>query len=94
MGLLPEAVGGDDPVRRQWPDLGLRPAVRVLRIENNTPAALAGIQTGDVILSIGGEPTGNVPMFAAVVAASRGPTEVQIIRDGQTSVVSVDLEPK
>jgi hypothetical protein len=93
MGVAPAPLASDDPVRR-WPALGTKPAIRVLHVSENSPAALAGIQVNDILLSVAGEPTGNVPMFAAAVANARGPTDVQLLRDGGVITLSLDLQPR
>jgi S1-C subfamily serine protease len=48
------AVRGDDPQRVQVKDLGARPAARVMDVLDDSAAAKAGVQPGDLILSLAG----------------------------------------
>jgi S1-C subfamily serine protease len=69
-------------------------AVRVERVVPNSAAAAAGVHDGDYILSLAGSPVGDITSFAAAIAERNGPTELQILRDGQTLTVSAELKPQ
>lgn len=93
-GAAIERVELSDPTYRDLEDrtayighLGLEPAdggVRVTCVGDGTPAALAGIQVGDIITSVGDESTGNDEAYElARQKFQRGDTvPVTIRRDG------------
>jgi hypothetical protein len=70
-----------------------RTAVRVETVEADSAASAGGIQAGDLIISVAGEPVEDVPTFSAAVAGRRGNTELIILRDGKQLSISVDLQP-
>ncbi|HVN40067.1 MAG TPA: RIP metalloprotease RseP [Myxococcota bacterium] len=82
----PEPVVAEVPARGDLARLGIVPAnVLVDRVEPDSPAAQAGIQSGDLILAVDGAPLGSFSTFAETVRASKGrPLELQIARDGET----------
>jgi regulator of sigma E protease len=71
------------------PDFGRSVRPRVERVIPGGPAARAGIQSGDVVLSIGGRPILGAPdevfesFVGAVRAASPGPFPVEVLRNGK-----------
>lgn len=68
------------------------PTVAVGGETRPTPAAEAGLESGDVIRAIGGRQVGewrDVP--AALAAVGPGPTELVVERDGALITVTVDL---
>jgi len=87
-------VSPDDPIREHVPALGARPAVRVVEVLPNTPAAAAGLEPNDLILSLAGDPVTDIPSFAAAISDQKGPTELKVIRDGQERTVTVELKPE
>jgi serine protease Do len=68
--------------------------VLVGQVFENTPAARAGLQPGDVITSIGGKATKDGRLLQTVVAGLplKKSAEVQFVRDGQTKTVPVTIE--
>lgn len=70
------------------------PAVHIEQVIEHSAAAEAGLRSGDFILSLAGTPVGNVPSFAAAIAQGDGPTDLQVVRDGQTATVTVNLKPQ
>jgi S1-C subfamily serine protease len=85
----PNRTYQDETPRFEGVGMTLRPdpsRVVVQLVNEGSPAERAGIQAGDVIISIDGTPAG--PDLAAVVSRIRGPagTSVQIVfeRNGQT----------
>jgi S1-C subfamily serine protease len=65
----------------------------VTEIEPGTPAALAGLQTGDLVVSIDGEPVqSSLDLAAAVRSADPGDqVTLEVLREGQTVSVTVEL---
>jgi S1-C subfamily serine protease len=94
LGVQPGPVGYTDPVRRQYPQLGEQPVLRVMKVMPGSPADLAGIRPGDLVLKVAGQDVSEVPTFAATIAVTRGPTDFQLMRDGQLMTLRIDLEPR
>jgi len=94
LGVFLREVLPADPVRRETPALGTRPAVMVMTVLPGSAAERAGLRAGDLILSLAGNEVGDPPSFAAAMTSLRGPTAVQILRDSQPVELSVDLQPR
>jgi hypothetical protein len=92
LGVLISEVTAEDPVRMMG--LGSRPAARVVSVVDDSAAADAGLQAGDLILSVGQDPVEDVPNFAAAIANRRGKNQLHILRDGRERTVVVDLKPQ
>jgi hypothetical protein len=71
-----------------------RPAMCIEQVIDHSAAADAGLREGDFILTLAGSPVCDVPSFAAAIAQRDGQTELQILRDGQASTVTVNLKPQ
>jgi membrane-associated protease RseP (regulator of RpoE activity) len=56
-----------------------------------TPAKTAGLQVGDKVLSVGGKPVATWDEMLAAVQATSGPTAFQVLRDGKTLNLTVDV---
>jgi regulator of sigma E protease len=74
--------------------LGVLPAsVLVSRVSPDSPAARAGIQTGDLILGVDGSPVGSFASFAEIVRTSKGRTlEIAVASHGETRVLRIAPE--
>lgn len=94
LGALIGQVSPHDPIRQQVALLGARPALRVAKVLPDSPAVAGGLKAGDLILSLAGEPVEDLTTFAAAISSHRGPTELQLIRDGKETTVAVNLQPK
>jgi membrane-associated protease RseP (regulator of RpoE activity) len=57
-----------------------------------SPAERAGLNTGDVILAVGGVPTETWEQVITRIRESSGPTEMRILRDGQEQTRTVDVQ--
>ncbi|HTM85770.1 MAG TPA: M50 family metallopeptidase, partial [Mycobacterium sp.] len=57
------------------------------------PAALAGIQAGDVVVKVGDTPIADFAELAAAVRASHGTIPIVIERDGETLTTYVQVAP-
>ncbi len=66
--------------------LGVIPAVvLVAAVSEDMPAARAGLEPGDLIVSVDGAPVGSFATFRETVLASGGrPLEIRVARDGET----------
>lgn len=93
LGVIISQVEATDPAR-QDENLGQLAAVRVDQVMKGSVAERGGIQKGDLILSLAGEPVHNIPTLAAAIAARQGPTEVKVMRDGKIIAMRVDLVQK
>jgi serine protease Do len=73
-------TGGSQASRRPW--LGVNSLeedgrVKVMQVNEESPADLAGIEAGDIILSINGQPVENLERFYRTLwAGSRAGTDV------------------
>ncbi|WP_328443184.1 MULTISPECIES: M50 family metallopeptidase [unclassified Amycolatopsis] len=56
-----------------------------------TPAKTAGLQAGDKVLSVGGKPVASWTEMLAAVQATSGPTEFDVVRNGQNLSLVVDV---
>ena len=92
LGLEIADVRPDDPQRARSRALGARSAVRVITVLPDAPAARAGIQRGDLILSIAGEAAADIRTFAAALANRSGPTELVVLRGEEQRTVVVELK--
>jgi hypothetical protein len=92
LGVQIMGVRADDPQRVQLKELGARSAARVVDVLPESPAARAGLQAGDLILSLAGEAVGDVPTFAAAMANKTGPTELLVLRGREARTIVVELK--
>jgi hypothetical protein len=68
------------------------PGVRVVETLADSPAARAGLRSGDLILRLGGEPVRSTEeLLSAIERVSEGPLAVLIRRDGREQEVRVEL---
>jgi S1-C subfamily serine protease len=72
--------------------LGQNPAIRIFEVLPDSPAEKAGLKTGDLILSLAGEPVEDSSSFATAIASKSGPTELEILRNDQRITVTVQLK--
>jgi S1-C subfamily serine protease len=93
LGIIITQIEKDDPLRKS-PSLGERPAVRVNQVIPGSAADLAGMQAGDLILIVAGEPVADIPSLAATIASRDGATEVQVLRGERMITLSVNLQPR
>lgn len=75
---------------------GLRQGVRVMSVQTGSPAARAGLQQGDVIVAVGGQPIADPPQLVAAVerAGVGGSLPLSVNRAGrmlQITVVPVQM---
>ena len=94
LGVVTQEVGNDDPIRRLQPELGSSPAIRIIAVQDGSPAARGGIAGGDLILTIGDEAVGDPPTFAAVIATRRGETSLRVLRGSKVIELTVNLQAK
>jgi PDZ domain len=93
LGIFISEIQPNDPLRNQLPGLGSRPAMRVLNVITGSSADKAGLQAGDLVLELAGQPVNDIPSFAAAIAARSGHTPMQILRGDKTMTLTADLQP-
>jgi PDZ domain len=94
LGVWTMEVMKDDPIRRQSPELGSSPAIRIMAVQEGSAAARGGICKDDLILTIGDQAVGDPPTFAAVIATRRGDTSLKVLRGSKVIDLTVNLQPK
>jgi len=67
------------------------PGVRIVKVQENSAAARGGLMEGDIIVSLNAQPMADVPTFAAAIAAGKGETPIEVIRNGRTVQCNVVL---
>ena len=86
---------GEDVTPEMAQSLGLQRAQGAIidQVERGSPAAEAGLQPGDVVLEMNGNPIGTYMDFRNAIAALRPGTAVQLLvwRDGKTAEQTVTL---
>jgi S1-C subfamily serine protease len=86
-------VHKNDPARAQIAALGDAPALRVLEVTAKSAAEKGGLKPDDLILAVDGQPVGDAPTFAAVIAARSGITPLTVLRETETIRLSVEMKP-
>jgi regulator of sigma E protease len=92
---LVDANGNAKPEDFDLAKLGLLPVmqpgpVKVSSISPTMPAAKAGIQTGDALLSIDGHHFHGTPTVISYLQTTKGsPLSIEVLHDGKTSTVTV-----
>jgi regulator of sigma E protease len=65
-----------------------RPSSTVAAVQGGTPAAAAGLQTGDRVVAVNGRPTRNFGAAAHAIRSSKGgPVTLTVVRDGRRVAV-------
>jgi hypothetical protein len=93
LGVVTIEVAKEDLIRQARPELGDKPAIRILAVDPNSAAARGGVRPDDLILAIGDEAVGDAPTFAAVIATRTGSTVLRVLRGNQTIELTVNLRP-
>jgi serine protease Do len=89
------AVAPPRVARRMRRAVGLpeRPGLLVRAVEDDSPAAAAGIEPGDLLAAAGGsELTGVDDLYAALDAAGDGPLDLTVVRGTEERTVTVEFE--
>lgn len=91
LGMWVRELRGEDASRRRPAESNARSLMRVEAVRRGSIAEAAGIQRGDIVLSLGDEPIEDLPTLAAVLTGYAGPQPVKILREGRTLELTVDL---
>jgi regulator of sigma E protease len=77
------------------PDFGTNVRARIAQVIGGSPAARAGLKSGDIVLAVAGKPIQGAPdqvfskFVEAVGSGAPGPFPIEYLRDGRTGTVSV-----
>lgn len=55
------------------------------------PAKAGGLLAGDTVTSVGGKPTATWDDTLAAIKNAKGPTAIQVLRNGQTKTLTIDV---
>lgn len=77
------------PQLSEYFGLGDRSGVLVASVREGSPADSAGLQAGDVLLSVGGEDVSDPGDAARAVRGSEGDVQVRVLRRGEERTVTV-----
>ncbi|MFY8167112.1 MAG: PDZ domain-containing protein, partial [Sediminibacterium sp.] len=58
-------------------------SVTIEDIIPNSPAAKAGLLSGDILIAINGKPVTNLDMYKKIMAISLGRTKITVYREGR-----------
>lgn len=91
LGILPADI--DAETAKLW-KLNDESGAIIRTVKKNSPAAKAGLQVGDVILSVSGKKIENASNLPVIVSSYRPGQEItlEIIREGKPMTVSAKLE--
>ncbi len=81
-----EELSGDSPLVSDFPDV--KAGLLITRVVENTPAYLAGLRQGDVVLAVSGEPVHTVTELRSLMA-SKSPAELTYIRKGKKQTCKI-----
>lgn len=87
--MLPNEVAAGLDGSRMTP-VGVRGEVRLSGIRRGDAAYLAGLRSGDVLLTVGGRPAADADLATAIGAT---PTEVELVREGHRLVFRYQAVP-
>jgi Do/DeqQ family serine protease len=74
-------------------DVRAKQGVIITGVLQNGPAAVAGVRPGDVIVSIGGQPVGNVTELLSVVSSLKPGVEAGLVLQRRASTMKLKLVP-
>lgn len=91
IGILPQEITSDLVESFHLAEVS---GVLIAKVETDSPAELAGLQTGDVILEIDGEKVSNVARFRIAIATAKIGTKIpiKILRENKERIIQIKLE--
>lgn len=91
IGILPQEITSDLVEAFNLKEVS---GVLIAKVEADSPAETAGLQTGDVILEIDGEKVSNVAKFRIAVSTAKIGTKIpiKILRDNKDKTIQIKLE--
>ncbi len=93
LGVFGQTV---DPDTAQLYGLGVDAGAVVVEVEPGSPADRAGLQPGDIVVAVDGDPVRSMPDLAGRVQlrAPGDEVELEVVREGRTRTVSAELQPR
>lgn len=96
---IADLIIGGEPVELGFLGVNLQepvigdPGALIASVNPGSPAAAAGIRTGDLVVGMAGEPVRGTAELAARVRITRPGTvvDIEVVRDGQTVVVPTEI---
>ncbi|MDD3104265.1 MAG: Do family serine endopeptidase [Candidatus Cloacimonadaceae bacterium] len=91
IGILPQEITSDLVEAFHLSEVS---GVLIAKVEMDSPAEAAGLQTGDVILEIDGEKVSNVARFRIAIATAKIGTKIpiKILRENKEITINIKLE--
>ena len=91
-GRLGVGIQNLEPQLAEYFGLGDRTGVLITTVKEDSPAAVAGLRAGDVIIAVDGEEVdGPGDLSRMVWEVETGPVAIQILRDRSEKTITVDL---
>lgn len=93
LGVFGQTV---DPDTAQLYGLGVEAGAVIVEVEPGSPADRVGLEPGDIVVAVDGEPVRSMPDLAGRIQL-RGPGDVidlEVVRTGQSRTVSAELDPR
>ncbi len=91
-GRLGVGIQNLEPQLAEYFGLGDRTGVLITTVKEDSPAAVAGLRAGDVIIAVDGEEIdGPGGLSRMVWEVETGPVAIQILRDRSEKTITVDL---
>lgn len=91
-GRLGVGIQNLEPQLAEYFGLGDRTGVLITTVKEDSPAAVAGLRAGDVIIAVDGEAVdGPGDLSRMVWEVETGPVAIQILRDRSEKTITVDL---
>lgn len=94
-GLAAEALGlivrGFDAALAERLGLGRQGGVRVVVVERGSPAERAGLQPGDMVLSVDGRDVVSPADYAAAFRQAAGPVRLRLLRGSNPLMVTIEV---
>lgn len=91
-GRLGVGIQSLEPQLAEYFGLGDRTGVLIATVNEDSPAAKAGLKAGDVILSVAGETIGDAGDVSRLVwEADAGPVDIRVLRDRKERSITVEL---
>lgn len=81
-----EELSEDSPLVSYFP--GVKAGLLIIRVVENTPAHVAGLREGDVVLAVNGEPVRTVPELRSRLGA-QGSAELTYVRKGKQATCKI-----
>jgi S1-C subfamily serine protease len=62
-------------------------------VAKGSPAALAGVQTGDILVAVGGQEVGSLPRLGSAIQKAAPHSTLSVLRDGKPLELPIEFAP-